>query len=138
MYAVARPTKELLALFEKAKMLEPTTQDKDRTAVFDRALRYSSTITEEEWIQTSKEKIKFDFEGEIPTSLKVRVLNEELYSKVITTFKRVFKLERVKTPYFMKLCLTAYIKLNVKKSDKLKVVENSPNPIISEIKSWIS
>lgn len=139
MYAVARPTKELLALFEKAKQLEPTTQDKDRNLIFDRALKYVSTITEEEWIQTSKEKIKFDFEGEIPTSLKVRVLNEELYSNVINTFKTIFELERVKTPYFMKLCLLVYIhKLNVKKSDKLEVVENNPNPIISKINSWIT
>lgn len=56
MYAVARPTKELLALFEKAKQLEPTTQDKDRNSIFDRALKYVSTITEEEWIQNFKRK----------------------------------------------------------------------------------
>ena len=102
-------------------------------------MKYVSTITEEEWIQISKEKIKFDFEGEIPTSLKVRVLNEEVYANVMNSFKTIFKLERVKTPYFMKLCLLAYIhKLNVKKSDKLEVGENNPNPIISKINSWIT
>ena len=138
MYAVSRPTKELIGLFERAKTLEKK-QDKSRNAIFNNALLIVDDFSDEDWLNISETKVNFNFDVKLPTSLKVEVHDVELYQKIITKFKGAFKLERVKISYFMKLCLKAYVckleseNFNNQKSDMML----EDNPIISQIDIWI-
>lgn len=107
-YASVRPTDELLTVFELVKRVDDA-QDMDRQAIFDRAMRYVVGLTDKSVLKSiARKKFKCMKMGEIPASLKVRV-NEDLYEKIVAIFREVFKIDRVKTPYLMRVTLMAYL-----------------------------
>lgn len=139
MYAVSRPTGELIGLFERAKTLEKK-QDKSRNAIFNNALLNVTNFSDEEWLNISETKVNFNFDAKsLPTSLKVEIYDENSYKMSLDRCKRALNLSRLKISYFMKLCLKAYVcKLESEnyKNNKSDMILKG-NPIIAQIDKWI-
>lgn len=107
-YASIRPTWEHISLFEVISINE-VAQDKDRPAVTERAMRYIESLDNYKNVLKSAARQKIGkIEGlEIPASLKVKV-DSQLFDAVIDKFKETFNIERVKTPFLMRVTLMAY------------------------------
>lgn len=107
-YASIRPTWEHISLFEVISANEAA-QDKDRPAVTERAMRYIESLDNYKNVLKSAARQKIDkIEGlEIPASLKVKV-DSQLFDVIIDKFKDTFNIERVKTPFLMRVILMAY------------------------------
>lgn len=108
-YASVRPKRELIALFELINKIEGA-QDTDRQSVFERAMQYVVKSGTSVLRTAEKQRVEETDVGELqlPSSLKVRV-DENLFKQTVEMFKEVFKIERVKIPYLMRVTLTAYL-----------------------------
>ncbi len=107
-YASIRPTWEHISLFEVISINEAA-QDKDRPAVTERAMRYIESLDNYKNVLKSAARQKIGkIEGlEIPASLKVKV-DSQLFDAIIGKFRETFNIERVKTPFLMRVTLMAY------------------------------
>jgi hypothetical protein len=107
-YASIRPTWEHISLFEVISINEAA-QDKDRPAVTERAMRYIESLDNYKNVLKSAARQKIGkIEGlEIPASLKVKV-DSQLFDAIIDKFRETFNIERVKTPFLMRVTLMAY------------------------------
>ncbi|WP_286945838.1 hypothetical protein [Acetobacterium sp. UBA5834] len=140
-YASVRPNAELLIIFESIKRVE-CAQDRDRQAIFDRAMRYVVGLKDKNILKSIMRKktevIKIE---DIPASLKVRV-NEELFEKTVKVFREVFKIERVKTRYLMEVTLMAYLSYIEKEMNFSNEPEKNKidilHPIRIKLEEWIN
>lgn len=108
-YISVRPTDQLLSLFSVISKIDGA-QDINRKAIFERSLRYVAKLEDFERLKVaaSQKPPKIDV-GEVPTSLKVRISDDEdLLEEVIIIFRKTFELQRVKMSFLMKVCLMAY------------------------------
>lgn len=107
-YASIRPTWEHISLFEFIGINE-SAQDKDRPAITERAMRYIESLDNYKSVLKSaaRQKIEKIEDLEIPASLKVKV-DSQLFNAIIDKFRETFNIERVKTPFLMRITLMAY------------------------------
>lgn len=107
-YASAKPTEELLSLFERAKELDADGLGKaeilERAELFMVEKRKSICFK-----NLSKNELNLNYSEELPTSFKVRINNEELDSKINNILKEEFNISRLMTPFKLKIVLSAYI-----------------------------
>lgn len=106
-YASAKPTMELLGLFQQAEKLD--VDGLARAEVYERAKRYF--VENEDSIDFKNlsrcKRIRYD--GDLPSSFKVRINDEELDSKVNMIIRNKYNINRVMTPFKFKIVLSAYI-----------------------------
>jgi len=119
-YASVRPTPELLAVFEIINRIE-VAQDTDRQAVFERAMQYVANGSGEVLKTAARQKVEDVDVGEIPTSLKVRV-DTVLFEKIVKMFREAFQIERIKTPFLMRVTLMAYLQ-HIKSESTETIIE---------------
>ena len=106
MYASAKPTMEILGLFQQVEKLD--VDGLARAEVYERAERY---------FVNNKEKIKFKtlprksikYDGDLPSSFKVRINDEELDLRVNEIIRDKYNIKRVMTPFKFKIVLSAYL-----------------------------
>lgn len=105
----ARPNEELFSLYDSVSTLD-CTQDMDKNAVTERALKYIDGLSEDDCKKTlrmaSKQPITITV-IDLPTSFKVRE-RKELVDSVTTKFKSSFDISKVRWLYFLKVVLNAY------------------------------
>lgn len=119
-----RPSYELVALFSLISK-EDTAQDMDRHSIFERAMRYVAQLEDKSILKkAAKEPVDEIDIGQMPTSLKVKY-DEVLFDEVLSIFREVFQIEKVKVAFLMKVTLMTYL---------LHVREGSPNRLIDLIK----
>ena len=106
-YVSVKPTTTIITLFERIVEMEGGVEGFDRQAIFNRVLLYSKDLTDNQLIAAAKKVISVEERDDLPTSLKVRT-NCELLDDVVERFKDVFKISRVKSPFLMRVTLTAY------------------------------
>jgi|GEM_PF-636377 len=110
-YITARPSVELLSVFMEAAELQ-CAQDEDRRTVMNDAMSFVDSLSDEELEEklklASRTKVKEYASVELPSSFKIKV-DSTLYDSIIEKFKDVFKIERVKTPFFIRVIVEAYI-----------------------------
>ena len=123
LYLSAKPTSELLGLFQQAESLD--IDGLARAEIYERAARY---------LVENKDKIDFNnlprrkkprYNGDLPSSFKVRINDGELDSQVNKIIRDKYNINRVMTPFKMKVVLSAYI-------DHLEGVEYTFNKEFSE------
>lgn len=106
-YVSVKPTTTIITLFERIVEMEGGVEGFDRQAIFNRVLLYSKDLTDNQLIAAAKKVISVEERDDLPTSLKVRT-NCEILDDVVERFKDVFKISRVKSPFLMRVTLTAY------------------------------
>lgn len=108
-YVSVQPTATIITLFERIFELEGGVEGFDRQAIFNRVLLHTKELTDKQLITAAKKVISVEERDDfhLPTSLKVRT-NCELLDDVVEKFKDVFKISRVKSPFLMRVTLTAY------------------------------
>lgn len=106
-YASAKPTKDLLALFDYAAKLEIT--GLGRAEIYERALRYFVENEKVIDFNSVSKRHKLEYEGNLPSSFKVRINDYQLDLKVNEILRKKFNINRIMTPFKMKVVLSAYI-----------------------------
>lgn len=105
-FVAVRPTKELLSVFQQAG----PDGISNRTDLFQQALRYVAGKNDSEiLVRASKKKIEVTYVGELPSSFKLRIDDEQVYSQVVELFKQAFGLERVQGRLLVTLTMLAWI-----------------------------
>ena len=108
-YASAKPTEELFALFDYAQKLDVSGLGK--AEILERAERFMVKNKERiNFKSISKSKFQMDYVGEIPSSFKVRINDEDLDSEVNDILRTEYKINRIMTPFKLRIVLSAYIK----------------------------
>ena len=123
MYASAKPTTELLGLFKQAEKLD--VDGLARAEVYERAKRYLVDNEKKINFKTLPRSKGIKFEGDLPSSFKVRINDEELDQKVNEIIRDKYNIKRVMTPFKFKIVLSAYL-------DYLEGVEDNYNEEVSK------
>lgn len=106
-FVAVRPTRELLSVFQQAGPGGIS----NRTDLFQQALRYVAGKNDPEiLLQASGEKIEVTYTQELPSSFKLRIDDEQVYSQVIGLFKQTFGLERVQGRLLVTLTMLAWMR----------------------------
>ena len=121
-YVSVKPTTTIITLFERIVEMEGGVEGFDRQAIFNRVLLYTKDLTDNQLIAAAKKIISVEERNDLPTSLKVRT-NCELLDDVVERFKDVFKISRVKSPFLMRVTLTAYYNYLVEGNKNVEKVE---------------
>ena len=106
-YLSAKPSSEIFGLFQEAERLDA--DGLARAEIFERAERYFVENFEKIDFKNLSRRIKTNYNGELPSSFKVRINNLEIDEQVNNLILNVYKINRVMTPFKMKLVLKAYI-----------------------------
>lgn len=107
-YASAKPTEELFALFDHVQRLDVNGLGK--AEILERAERYLVSNKERiNFKSLSKSRIKMSYVGELPSSFKVRINDEDLDANVNEILKAEYKINRIMTPFKLRIVLSAYI-----------------------------
>lgn len=106
-YASAKPTKDLLALFDYAEKLEIT--GLGRAEIYERALRYFVENEKVIDLNSVSKRTKLEYEGNLPSSFKVRINDYQLDLEVNEILRKKFNINRIMTPFKIKVVLSAYI-----------------------------
>lgn len=106
MYASAKPTMEILGLFQQAEKLD--VDGLARAEVYERAERYFVNNEEKISFKTLPRK-SIKYKGDLPSSFKVRINDEELDLKVNEIIRNKYNIKRVMTPFKFKIVLSAYL-----------------------------
>lgn len=122
-YASAKPTMELLGLFQQAEKLD--VDGLARAEIYERAKRYLIENEDKIDFKSLSKKKRSKYSGDLPSSFKVRINDEVLDSEVNEIIKEKYSINRVMTPFKMKVVLSAYI-------DYLEGVEDNLNEELSE------
>ncbi len=108
LYASLKPTPELLALLERLQALEPP--HLSYSDILERAQRYLLSVKDEIDLKTvSAKHFNYIFNGTVPLSLKIRILDADLYKAVGDLIAEQFGITRVVTPFRLRIVLTAYL-----------------------------
>jgi len=126
-YAAAQPSQMLVGLFEAVEKRDAT--GLGRAGVFERAERY--IVENHEKLDFKKIAAKkvldvIEFEGELPSSFKVRINDTELDKKVCDILKKAYGVKKIQTPFRFRICMLAYL-------DFLNSCEECKNSEIEEI-----
>ena len=116
-YASAKPTEEILSLFQMAKELDA--DGLGNPEILERGGHY--LVENESKINfkgLSRKKYSEIYEGVLPASFKVRINDSELYSKMVRVIQNAYNIKRVMTPFLMRITLSAYIDYLEKNSIK--------------------
>lgn len=109
LYASAKPTTELFGLFQYAEKLD--VDGLGKAEIYERAERYlvknKDTIDFRSLSRKRKKPVEYD--GDLPSSFKVRINDSELDSEVNDVIKEKYSINRVMTPFKIKITLSAYI-----------------------------
>lgn len=130
-YASAKPTEQLLGLFQKAQALEPS--GLSYSEVFERAEHYfieNHSLFDTNLLDLRKSSIKYN--GNLPSSFKVRINNIDLDQRVNEILERKYSITRVMTPFKMKIVLFSYI-LNLEGKIQNRSVSNG-GPDLNSLK----
>ena len=122
-YASAKPTAELLGLFQHAEKLD--VGGLARAEIYEQAKRYFVDNEDKIDFKNLSRGKKIKYVGDLPSSFKVRINDEEIDSKVNMIIRKKYNINRVMTPFKIKLVLSAYI-------DYLEGVEDSLNEVLSK------
>jgi len=106
-YLSAKPSSEIFGLFQEAERLDA--DGLARAEIFERAERYFIENFKKIDFQNLSKRIKTNYDGELPSSFKVRINNLEMDEQVNDLIRDVYKINRVMTPFKLKLVLKAYI-----------------------------
>jgi len=105
----ARPNEELFSLYDSVTTLDYT-QDMDKNAVTERALKYIDSLSADNCKKALKMASKQPITStviDLPTSFKVRE-RKDLVDSVVDKFKVSFDISKVRWLYFLKVVLNAY------------------------------
>ena len=104
-FVSVRPTRELISVFQQAGPDGVSS----RTDLFNQALCYLAQKNDpEEVVRASRMKIEITYEGELPSSFKLRIEDDQVYSRVVELFRRAFGLERVQGRLLVTLTMLAW------------------------------
>ncbi|WP_310603715.1 hypothetical protein [Anaerosporobacter sp.] len=106
-YASAKPTVELFALFQRAEELD--VDGLGKAEIYERAQRYLIKNKESVNFKSLSKKQEWKYDGDIPSSFKVRINDMGIDMKVTDIIKDEYAINRVMTPFKMKITLLAYI-----------------------------
>lgn len=106
LYFSAKPTEELLALFELAEKLDAP--NLSRADILERAEHY---LVEQhpDLREAAQKRWNLSFTGTLPMSLKIRINNPTLDTIVNDYIMEEFNITRLKTPFKLRLLLSAYV-----------------------------
>ena len=123
LYASAKPTQDLLGLFEYAQRLDADGLGK--AEILERAEKYLIEHKGEiNFKKISRTKIENTFNGVLPSSFKVRINNVELDSDVNEILKDVYNINRIMTPFKIRVVLSCYIHYLLRDKAECEVNEN--------------
>lgn len=110
---VNSPKPELLGMFEHISAAEPF-QDNSRSSILCRAEAYLVLLNRETasgaLLQAAQAELPPPFPGAgSPAFLKIRVEDPELHSRLLKRFRETFQISRVKTEFFLRTVLLAYL-----------------------------
>ena len=107
-YASAKPSEELLGLFEYAQKLDADGLGK--AEVLERAEGYFVKNKEKiNFKEISHKKVETTFSGVLPSSFKVRINNIEIDAEVNEILKKTYNINRIMTPFKLRVVLSSYI-----------------------------
>jgi hypothetical protein len=126
-YASAKPTVELLGLFQQVEKLD--VDGLGRAEIYERAKRYLVENEDKIDFNNLPRRKKEKYDGDLPSSFKVRINDEELDSKVNKIIRDKYNINRVMTPFKIKIVLSAYINYleGFEDSNSKKIYKESDN-----------
>lgn len=107
-YASAKPTEELFGLFDYAQSLD--VEGLGKAEILERAEHYLVENKDKiNFKNISKSKLEINFSGDLPSSFKVRINDEILDAEVNEILKYAYNINRIMTPFKLRIVLSAYI-----------------------------
>lgn len=106
-YASVKPTEETLTLFETAKFCD--VEGLGNSEILERACHHLMNSYMSLDFSKYIKRTVYKSQSSLPSSFKVRVNNISLYQDVVDLLRRVYKVERVHTPFLFRIVLSIYI-----------------------------